>query len=318
MTRSQRVHREGAFYHVMLRGNDGQNIFFTRSDGIAMCILLQQGVEMYEHRIHAFCFMKNHIHLLIQVGKIPLSKIIHNLAFRYSQRINKRNDRVGHLFQGRFKAIVIEESSYFTKLLRYIHLNPQRARIVDDPVKYYWSSHRAYLHEETISWLTCEYGLSKFSKFKEEAISSYRSYLSEEVSKEELTELRGAFKEGQVINEDSFYENLRQVPSQQISSIISLNSISKAVCLICKIDEKELTALSKRQKGSFARGILATVASRSVNFTLDEIAKVVNRDRTSICSLLSRFSSKYKEVTEVQQLIEQVKVKAEEIERLQA
>lgn len=124
MARPNRYHIPGSLYHVMLRGNNGHDIFFSDADRSSMCLFLQQGVEKYGHRIHAFCFMKNHIHLLVQAGEVPLSKIVHNLAFRYSQRINRKNKRYGHLFQGRFKAILIEESAYFSRLLRYIHMNP--------------------------------------------------------------------------------------------------------------------------------------------------------------------------------------------------
>ena len=130
MTRKSRYHVPGAFYHVMLRGNDGQEIFFSDADRCRMCLLIQQGVERYGHRIHAFCFMSNHIHLLLQVGDIHISKIMHNLAFRYSQKTNRQYSKIGHLFQGRFKACLVEETSYFLRLLRYIHMNPVRAGLV--------------------------------------------------------------------------------------------------------------------------------------------------------------------------------------------
>jgi REP element-mobilizing transposase RayT len=100
MARLKRYHLPGALYHVMLRGNDGQDIFFSKSDMYNLCLLIQEGTERYGHRIHAFCFMKNHIHLLVQVAEISLSKIVHNLAFRYSQKINRKNKKIGHLFQG--------------------------------------------------------------------------------------------------------------------------------------------------------------------------------------------------------------------------
>lgn len=151
MARFERYHLPGSFYHVMLRGNDGQDIFFSDADHCAMCLLLQEGVEKYGHRIHAFCFMRNHIHLLIQVGEISLSKIMQNLAFRYSQKINRKNKRIGHLFQGRFKAILIEEHNYFTRLLRYIHTNPVRANVVDTPENYIWSSHNAYIGRNEVT-----------------------------------------------------------------------------------------------------------------------------------------------------------------------
>ena len=122
MARSKRYYYPVAFYHVMLRVNHAQDIFFSDVDRYNMCFLLQEGRERYGHRIHAFCFMRNHIHLLIQVGETSLSKIIQNLAFRHTRKINHRMNRLGRLYQGRFKSVLIEEESYFLRLLRYILL----------------------------------------------------------------------------------------------------------------------------------------------------------------------------------------------------
>ena len=120
MTRKQRYHIPGAFYHIMMRGNDGQTIFFYNEERCRLCLLIQEGVGNMGIRMHAFCLMGNNIHLLIRVGLTPLSKIIHNLSFRYSQYFNRRHKKIGHVFQGRFKAILIQEEAYFLRSLRYI------------------------------------------------------------------------------------------------------------------------------------------------------------------------------------------------------
>ena len=106
MARNPRIHFPCAFFHVMLRGNGGQDIFFSSEDRTRLCFLLQEGVERFNHRIHAFCFMGNHIHIVIPVNVIPLSKIIQNFSFRYTRYINTALARTGHLFQGRYKAIL--------------------------------------------------------------------------------------------------------------------------------------------------------------------------------------------------------------------
>ena len=87
MARKPRIHYPGAVYHVILRGNDGQDIFFNASDRSRFCLLLQEGVERYEHRIHAFCLMTNHVHLVIQVGDVRLSRIMQNLCFRETENL---------------------------------------------------------------------------------------------------------------------------------------------------------------------------------------------------------------------------------------
>jgi REP element-mobilizing transposase RayT len=107
--------------------------------------------------------MTNHIHLAVQVDDISLSKIIQNLSFRYTRWINKCRKRIGHLFQGRYKAILVDADSYLLELVRYIHLNSCRAGIVNDPKDYPWSGHRTYLGEEQLPWLTTDWILSQFS-----------------------------------------------------------------------------------------------------------------------------------------------------------
>lgn len=116
MARGNRIHSPGAFYHVMLRGNNGQNIFFSNWDRIKLCFLLQEGVERFGHRIHCFCFMSNHIHLAIEVAEVPLSRIVQNFAFRYSQYFNRKQRRIGHLFQRRFKSVLIDAQGYLVPL----------------------------------------------------------------------------------------------------------------------------------------------------------------------------------------------------------
>jgi putative transposase len=108
MARKQRVYCPGAFYHVILRGNSGQTIFFDDKDRTRFYLLLQEGVERFGHRIHAFCLMTNHIHLAIQIADISLSRILQNLCFRYTRWVNWRQGRTGHLFQGRYKAVLID------------------------------------------------------------------------------------------------------------------------------------------------------------------------------------------------------------------
>ena len=104
----------------------------------------QGSVERFGYRIHAFCLMTTHTHLAIQVGDIPLARIMQNVGFRYTQFINHKYQRTGHLFQGRYKALLIDADSYLLELIRYIHLNPVRAAMVRSPEEYPWSSHPYY------------------------------------------------------------------------------------------------------------------------------------------------------------------------------
>ena len=106
--------------------------------------------------------MSNHLHLIIQVGNTPLSKIIQNISFRYTRYINKRKKRIGHLFQGRYKALLVDADAYLLELVRYIHNNPVRAKMVTDPIDYPWCSHQVYLDKEKIPFLTTDFILHQF------------------------------------------------------------------------------------------------------------------------------------------------------------
>ena len=103
----------------MMRGNVGSDLFYSDADRSRFLLLMQEGIERYGHRVHAFCLMTNHVHLFIQVGTVPLSRIIQNLGFRYTRYINRKREEVGHLFQGRYKAILVEADPYLLQLVRY-------------------------------------------------------------------------------------------------------------------------------------------------------------------------------------------------------
>ncbi len=179
MARRQRIHFPGAYYHVILRGNDRQDIFYDKADRYKFYLLLQEGIERFGHSILSFCLMTNHVHLLCQVSDTPLARIIQNLAFRYTRWVNWRQNRVGHLFQGRYKAILVDADEYLLQLTSYIHLNPIRARLVNDPVDYLWSSHRAYADKEFLPWLRTKPVLGYFGTNMQRARLAFLDFVKQ-------------------------------------------------------------------------------------------------------------------------------------------
>jgi putative transposase len=167
MARKPRIHFPGAIYHIILRGNAKQEIFFDEGDRHRFLVLLKDGIERYKFCLHGYCLMTNHLHLVIQVSEITLSRIMQNLSLRYTKWINWRHDRIGHLFHGRYKAIIVDADNYLSQLVAYLHLNPVRASMSENPADYPWSSHRAYLGLEQSPCLTTELVLSHFSPGKE-------------------------------------------------------------------------------------------------------------------------------------------------------
>ncbi|MCU0244857.1 MAG: transposase [Acidobacteria bacterium] len=145
MSRQLRIDYPGAFFHVYSRGNRRQEIFLSDDDRFFFLKILGDAVLDFGIRFHAYCLMPNHYHLLIEDLYGALSKALHAINTRYTVYFNKKNDRCGHLFQGRFKSILVEAETYAWELVRYIHLNPVRAGLVSRPEQYHWSSHQEYV-----------------------------------------------------------------------------------------------------------------------------------------------------------------------------
>jgi REP-associated tyrosine transposase len=148
MPRHPRVHAEGLLYHVLARGNDGQKIFLSQSDYQAFIEALRTVRQRYPFSLYAYVLMSNHFHLLLEVHRFPTARILQSLLTGYVRRFNKIHHRRGHLFEGRYKAIVCDRDSYLLELVRYIHLNPVRAAMMKRPGEWRWSGHGEYLGKE--------------------------------------------------------------------------------------------------------------------------------------------------------------------------
>jgi REP element-mobilizing transposase RayT len=145
MARRARVEYPGALYHVITRGNQRQRIFRDDRDRDKYLEILSSLKNQFSFRISAYVLMLSHTHLLLESGEVPLSRIMQRLGSGYTQYFNRRHKQVGHLFQGRYKAILCDKGSYLLELTRYLHLNPVRAKVVKDPWEYKWSSYGGYV-----------------------------------------------------------------------------------------------------------------------------------------------------------------------------
>jgi REP element-mobilizing transposase RayT len=143
VTRPLRVDAPGEFFHVLARGNDRRPIFEDDKDRAYFLDLVTEVVERFHVRCHGYCLMRNHYHLLLQPMLGGLPRAIRHLNGRYAQRLNWRHDRSGHVFEGRYKSILVDTQPYFMELARYIVLNPVRAGMVATPEQWPWSSYSA-------------------------------------------------------------------------------------------------------------------------------------------------------------------------------
>jgi len=145
MARPLRINCPGAFYHVTCRGNEQKNVFKSKLDREKFFEYLDSATQRYDAVIHAFCLMSNHYHLLIETPSGNLPQIMRHINGAYTTYFNVKRARSGHLFQGRYKAILVEIDEYAKELSRYIHLNPVRAKMVKTPEEYEWSSYQFYI-----------------------------------------------------------------------------------------------------------------------------------------------------------------------------
>lgn len=293
MARKLRYHLPGATYHVMLRGNDGQQIFFDEADICKMCLLIQEGVERFGHRILAYCFMNNHIHLAIQVGQISLSNIMQNLSFRYTQYINWRKERIGHLFQGRFKSILVDDGRYLKELVRYIHLNPVRAGLVARADHYRWSSHNGYLGTNDTVWLTPQHLLARFADCPSIAISKFQSYVDTGIANPEQPDFKHGMYEG-IYGDDEFVKNVKERAALVTETTFRVPDIIQAACELYDIDLETLRKPGKTQKATHIRALLAFLVKETRNLTLEELGRILQRDASSLSKQAARLMSKGK------------------------
>lgn len=180
MTRPLRIEYAGALYHITARGNAKQDIYLDNEDRRQFLEILTTTITRNNWLCHAYCLMSNHYHLLIETGEPTLSRGMRYLNGVYSQYINRKHRRVGHLFQGRFKAIFVEKDSYLLELSRYIVLNPVRAHMVRTAKDWPWSSYRATAGQvKRPEWLTTDCLLSGFNSTRKKAIEAYTQFVTE-------------------------------------------------------------------------------------------------------------------------------------------
>jgi putative transposase len=293
MARKPRIHIPGGLYHIILRGNGGQDIFLSDADRYRFLLLLQEGTCRFGYRVHAFCLMTNHLHLLLQAGDIPLSRGLQNLSFRYTRWVNGREKRTGHLFQGRYKAVLVDGDSYLLELVRYIHLNPLRAGMVQSPDEYPWTSHPAYLGMDDLPWLTTDTLLGQFGRQAGKARQGYARFIQDGFDEEYRKEFHCGSSDPRILGSDDFTATAlaeEYVPPRDLS----LEHIEATVFNVYGIDQAALQSPSQQRHLSEARAVLAWLARETGAGNLEQVSRRVNRDPGSLSSAVRRLSERAK------------------------
>ena len=204
MARPLRIEYAGAFYHIISRGNEKGKIFASDFDRERFLDYLKKIVVRYQLKIHTYCLMNNHYHLLLETERPNISKVMHDLNSSYTAYFNARYKRAGHLFQGRYKSILVQADKYLHSLSKYIHLNPVRASITKGPEDYLWSSYRYFISDKEVpDFLTTEFILSIFSKDRKKSQVLYEKFVKEAIGKESDV-IRENIKGGFILGSSDF------------------------------------------------------------------------------------------------------------------
>lgn len=273
MPRKPRVHVEGAFYHVLARGNHKQQIFHNDEDYLTYLRLVQKYSKRYDVELHGYVLMPNHIHLLIRVSTIPLSSFMQGIQQSYTQIYNKQYEKVGHIFQGRFKSLYVDNDVYLLELIRYIHLNPVKAGLVEDPREYRWSSQRHYFNPGVGTWVKLGFIIGLLAEYGGTVIDDYQ-LVPEAISMEiEISEI--------------------QQPEDNTGTYnISLEGLLTEVAGLTGVNPNAIAGPSRSKEVVTARDLFVYSACRLNRMLLKEVAGFLNRTEAAISKSLQRAEKK--------------------------
>ena len=304
MARPWRIEFEGALYHVLSRGNGREDIYYDDQDRHQFLKTVGEMSERFEIDVYAYALMGNHYHLLLKTNRSNLSKSMQWLGLTYTRRFNLKHSRAGHLFQGRFKSIIVQNDAYLMRLSCYIHRNPLRAGIVKRLADYRWSSYRSYGYgRKSPEWLNT--GMI-FSRFK--GADKYKAYREkmQEYAKEEK-KLWEDLRHGMIIGSKKFVdkirsaylpENIQKEMPQQRDMSKSANPIAQlkksARLLDCDLDQlNQMPRISKADKDN--RDLLVLSVWKTGMMTNDEIGNIFGMTYSSVSHIVKTIRIRMKE-----------------------
>jgi putative transposase len=303
MARPVRIEFAGALYHVIARGNERKPVFRDDEDRRDYLERLAHYREKFEFRILAYCLMNNHVHLAIETGKAPLSRIMAGLQSSYTQYFNRRHGRVGHLFQGRYKSFLIEKDRYALALLRYIHENPVKAGMVARPQDYAWSSDRHYRRGKGLKWLDVDRLLAMLGRGRSAAIGRYRRLMSEELEEPyEKAESWGQAVRGDEAFADRAFQEAGEPRLPRVN--LTVEAVASEVARSEGISLAQMITRGQGRVGSRARVLTAWVGREVAGISIARTAKHFRRDTSTMARNVSRLEDRMRSAKDVRHLCE--------------
>ncbi|HID76049.1 MAG TPA: hypothetical protein EYP56_08645, partial [Planctomycetaceae bacterium] len=282
MSRPLRIEFPGAiYYHVTSRGNGGQDIVGDDRDRERLLEGLEGAVQRYSWEVFSYVLMSNHLHLFLRTPEANLSRGMQYWLSGYANWWCRRHDHVGHLFQGRFRAELVEDEAYFWAVSRYVHLNPVRARLVEHPAHWPWSSYPGYAHRRRrVEWVDYDAVLSAWQgEFGgSDPVRAYRRFVEQGVTEPPPSPFEDAVQ-GWILGSRKFVDRLRrmvehrdpqlEVPRDRSLRSLDVSVIWEVVTAHYGVDEERLR---QRRQHTEARSVAAWLAKRHTQATLGELA----------------------------------------------
>ncbi len=287
MPRPHRIHLDGGFYHVTLRGNHQQRIFVAEGDQRLLNLIVGRAVEKYRARVHAYCWMTNHLHFLMQVSDEPLGKPMRQIAAEFARAMQSKLQTTGHFFERRYHATLVEVESYLKSVVRYIHRNPVAAAIVSDPGSYPWSSHRAYLGSAHESWLVTDFVLQHFGSNRKRAVAAYRQFMDIEEDDDLYGDLEASGAAGSFASEE-----FRARAHPRLARLAGRQSLSELIAEACARFEVDVGKLTSPVRDDYMTKVRAWIAYQARTrhvASLADVARELRRHEATLRQAMRRY-----------------------------
>ena len=306
MARPLRIDFPGALHHVMSRGNERQPIVRDDADRQRRLDWLRRTVETYGWRLHAFVLMTNHDHLFVETREANLGAGMQYLNGSYTSYFNRRNRRVGHLFQGRFRGHLIEEEGYFLEVSRYIHLNPVRAGLVERPEQWPWSSYPGYRQKRRVlNWVSYSAVLGEFGR-GDAGRRAYARFVHAGMSEPPRSPFSEAMG-GLLLGSVGFVERVRKLLDDrpldtavpQLKALRHRPSLEKIVAVVATHFGGDQTRWTTGRRSDDAGRAVAACLGRRFGYAATEVAQALGyRSHGSVRNALTRVESGSQELQE--------------------
>jgi putative transposase len=306
MARPLRISYPGAFYHITSRGNEQKNVFRNKRDREKFLEYLESASKRYEAVIHSYCLMDNHYHLLLETPSGNLSRIMAHINGAYTNYFNTKRERSGHLFQGRYNAILVEADEYAKELSRYIHLNPLRAGILELPEEYEWSSYSYYIGKRKApEWLEMDFILGYFGKNISDSQKNYKKFVSMMINKEYESPLKDVVS-STLLGTQGFIGGIKEKylsNQKEDKNVPALKDLKRKITIEDISDEVDKAIKEDMKLG---RIIKIYLSQRNSGEMLEDIGERFGIGGSGVCQVGRRISERLKKDKELAKTVKKI------------